>query len=155
VLGAARHGATGAPVARSLFANGFRPAMLSKAVILEIDRLLREGQLSHRKIAQQLGVSRGTISAIVRGRRGLHGKEPVDERRSAKATRCPACGYRVYLPCLICSARKYRDQQQKRSVFEEQRDEAGGACASRQISCHDSNTDGGHDRRPIGIVGKK
>lgn len=35
--------------------------MLSLSVVQEIDRLLQEGQLSQRKIAARLGVSRGTV----------------------------------------------------------------------------------------------
>jgi hypothetical protein len=86
--------------------------MLPSAVIHEIDRLLRDGELSHRKISTMLGVSRGTISAMANGRRGLYGKEPNDMRLSLTPTappaRCEHCGYRVYLPCLVCSARQHR-----------------------------------------------
>jgi hypothetical protein len=90
--------------------------MLSTALVHEIDRLLKEGELSHRKIAARLGVSRGVIGAIANGRRGLYGKEPLNEDRhsltpTAPATRCCRCGYRVYLPCLICEARKQRGEQ--------------------------------------------
>ncbi len=90
--------------------------MLPTALILEIDRLLKEGRLSHRKIATRLGVSRGTISALANGRRGLFGKELADDGtthgRTSPPTRCPECGYRVYLPCLICEARQHRQEQQ-------------------------------------------
>ncbi len=90
--------------------------MLPTSLVHEIDRLLKEGALSHRKIATRLGVSRGTISAIANGRRGLHGMDP-DAKRSARIptsapTRCPHCGYRVYLPCRICRARD--DQKSRR-----------------------------------------
>jgi hypothetical protein len=84
--------------------------MLPTAVVYEIDRLLRDGDLSHRKIAVRLGVSRGTVSAIAAGRRGLYGKDPRASGRHSIAptsppARCRRCGYRVYLPCLICQAR--------------------------------------------------
>jgi hypothetical protein len=87
--------------------------MLATELILEIDRLLKEGELSHRKIAARLDVSRGTVSAIAHGRRGLYGKDAAEEKRRplAPATppiRCPRCGYRVFLPCLICLARHHR-----------------------------------------------
>jgi hypothetical protein len=90
--------------------------MLSTSLVHEIDRLLKTGQLSHRKIATRLNVSRGTISAIAQGRRGLYGMDP-NEKRPARTptsppTRCPHCGYRIYLPCLICSARHHRQGQQ-------------------------------------------
>lgn len=88
--------------------------MLPTATIQEIDRLVKEGALSHRKIALRLGVSRGTISAVASGRRGLFGKEPPEVQSPRVATspptRCRQCGYRVYLPCLICAAREYRYQ---------------------------------------------
>lgn len=84
--------------------------MLPTSLVLEIDRLLKEGRLSHRQIALRLGVSRGTISAIAQGRRGLYGKDPIDKRRartpSSAPIRCPDCGHRVYLPCLVCITRQ-------------------------------------------------
>ncbi len=94
--------------------------MLSKSIIAEIDRLLREGQLSRRKIAAQLQVGRGTVSAIACGQRGLHGREPDEHEpdlyfRQSPPTRCPCCGYRVFLPCLVCRTRKY---QTDRTAFE-------------------------------------
>jgi hypothetical protein len=82
--------------------------MLPTATIQEIDRLLHEGKLSHRQIAARLNISRGTVGAIASGRRGLHGKGPVDDSSCCSLTprsppdRCPRCGYRVYAPCLIC-----------------------------------------------------
>jgi hypothetical protein len=89
------------------------------ALIHEVDRLLREGELSHRKIAARLGVSRGTISAIANGRRGLYGREPLDEDRrtltpASPPTRCRSCGYHVYMPCLICAARHHKDKRNGR-----------------------------------------
>ena len=86
------------------------------ALIHEIDRLLKQGGLSHRRIAARLGVSRGTVSAIATGRRGLYGKEPIEEDHRSLApasppTRCPHCGYRVYPPCLICQARQHKDER--------------------------------------------
>jgi hypothetical protein len=89
--------------------------MLSTALVHEIDRLLREGELSQRQIAARLRVSRGTVGAIASGERGLHGKErrktytPLTP--SSPPTRCPRCGYRVYVPCIICSVREHRRGQ--------------------------------------------
>ena len=87
--------------------------MLPTALIHEIDRLLKQGELSHRKIAARLGVSRGTVSAIAAGRRGLYGKDSPDENSrslssASPPTRCPRCGYRVFPPCLICEARQHK-----------------------------------------------
>ena len=95
--------------------------MLPTTLVHEIDRLLREGELSHRKIAAHLGVSRGTISAIASGRRGLYGKEPFETYSplvpSSPPTRCPHCGYRVYLPCLICRMREHKQRQLLRTTI--------------------------------------
>jgi hypothetical protein len=95
--------------------------MLPVALITEIDRLLRAGELSQRKIAAHLGVSRGVVSAISHGRRGLHGKETDPTRiplHHARApSRCPNCGYRVQLPCLICKARSRQRSHQLLQVL--------------------------------------
>ena len=86
--------------------------MHSLKLVREIHRLLQEGNLSQRKMSQQLRVSRGTISAIARGRRGLHGRESDNAATLASPpARCPDCGYRVYLPCVICRIRQHEDRQ--------------------------------------------
>lgn len=87
--------------------------MLTLEKVLEVKRLLDEGQLSRRGIAAATGVSRGSVNAIANGDRGLHGRDPneapLDEpERSTVARRCPECGGRVYLPCVLCDARRYR-----------------------------------------------
>lgn len=119
--------------------------MLSQSLILEIDRLLKEGQLSQRKIARRLGVSRGTISAIARGRRRLHGKESRREKRSARPARCPVCGYRVYLPCMICRAREYREQHRGTNSDEQRRD-VGEVGAAYQGSCNGKRAKDGNSK---------
>jgi hypothetical protein len=82
--------------------------MLSIELIQEIDRLLREGELSQRQIAARLQVSRGTVGAIASGRRGGKGWDDADQALRAK--RCRRCGYRIYPPCRICIAREHRRQ---------------------------------------------
>ena len=86
--------------------------MLALSVVEEIDRLLKEGRLSQRKIARQLGVSRGTVSAIARGDRALFGKTAQADEREGEPlgppARCPQCGFLVYIPCLVCRTREYR-----------------------------------------------
>ena len=52
--------------------------MIATSVVDEIRRLLQEGCLSQRKIAAQIGVSRGTVNAIALGRRA----EPLDRRQA-------------------------------------------------------------------------
>jgi hypothetical protein len=90
--------------------------MLPLATIHEIDRLLKAGNSSQRKIARRLGVSRGTVAAIATGRRGIYGKVPEDEASKSLApqsppVRCPECGFLIYRPCQVCRARGYRQQQ--------------------------------------------
>jgi hypothetical protein len=96
--------------------------MLSKSLIDEIDQLLKEGRLSQRRIADRLRVSRGVVTAIAGGRRGLHGREVGDNVAMSLAPvgspeRCPRCGYRVYMPCLVCIVREHRARQMLCAAF--------------------------------------
>ena len=85
--------------------------MLTAALVLEIRRLLDEGQLSQRTIARKLGVSRGSVANIASGRRRLHGagedREAIGVEPPSTASRCRGCGGLVYEPCLLCRAREY------------------------------------------------
>jgi hypothetical protein len=91
--------------------------MLAKSTVDAIVQLLQAGELSQRKIAARLGVSRGIVGSIASGRRGFYGREPDDDGElgpgmpRSPAVRCPHCGYRVYLPCLICRTREFRQSQ--------------------------------------------
>ncbi len=86
--------------------------MLPTAIVNEIDALVRTGILSNRRIAMRLGVSRGVVNAIAKGERRLHGAEPdtalLPLGASRPAVRCPYCGYRVYMPCLVCRTREHQ-----------------------------------------------
>ena len=85
--------------------------MLAPAVVEKIRQFLAGGELSQRKIAQRLGVSRGTVLAIARGRR-------ADDSRSPSAAgffdpngpveRCRGCGGMVKMPCLLCHIRQLK-----------------------------------------------
>ena len=90
--------------------------MLRLATVEEIQRLLAAGQTSQRKIAKQMGVSRGTVAAIASGRRGIYGREPNSAENElccfdAPPERCPGCGAMVYMPCLLCRTREYQARQ--------------------------------------------
>jgi hypothetical protein len=91
--------------------------MLAKKVVVEIDRLVKEGKLTHRRIAAQLGVGRSTVNEIARGRRRLFGyaagEEAGDCEELEPAERCQTCGFLVHLPCLVCRTREYREQQKQ------------------------------------------
>ncbi len=86
------------------------PAMIAPAVVEEIRRLLGEGRLSQRRIAREVGVSRGTVNAIAQGKRPDRPARPL--RRVGEVVvpagpvrRCPECGAMVYTPCLACQVR--------------------------------------------------
>ena len=83
--------------------------MIAQVVVDEIQSLLDEGELSQRRIARRLGVSRGTVHAIANGKRPdyctlRHDTDgflpPVGPPR-----RCPSCGGMVLMPCLLCHVR--------------------------------------------------
>jgi hypothetical protein len=96
--------------------------MLAHSTVLEIERLLKQGKLSHRAIAARLGVGRTSVGAIATGSRHLYGKGTPDENRSLRIAgalpqRCPHCGHRVYLPCLVCSTRHFQQVRKATKVL--------------------------------------
>jgi predicted transcriptional regulator len=75
--------------------------MLAPAKVEETRRLLNEGNLSQRKIAKLLGVSRATVSAIASGRRpdyeALRAMQMEEqEEPRGPIVRCPECGGRYW-----------------------------------------------------------
>lgn len=91
--------------------------MLALEVVEEINRLLKEGKHSQRRIAELLQVSRATVSAIAGGRRALFGRAFEGESKESSplqpAERCPTCGFLVYAPCLVCRTREYRQERRE------------------------------------------
>lgn len=86
--------------------------MIAEETAREVARLLAAGR-PQREIAARLKVSRGTISAIASGKRGLHGRkatagEACDEGSDNRPSRCPGCGALACLPCVYCRAMAYR-----------------------------------------------
>jgi len=86
--------------------------MIDDDVVCEIRRLLGERRISQRDIARRIGVSRGTVNAIARGRRV---GRPRTERPGAgfiapsgRPVRCPGRGALVQMPCLACQLRSLR-----------------------------------------------
>jgi hypothetical protein len=87
--------------------------MIAPNVVQEIRRLLIEERLSQRSVALRTGVSRGTVHAIARGkRRDLipRIKDQEVEKPVGPLQRCPTCGGKVLMPCLLC---RLREMQQK------------------------------------------
>lgn len=94
--------------------------MITTSVLDEIRRLLRENRLSQRGIARQVGVSRGTVNAIANGKHlGKSLRRPTDDSGFAPpgglAVRCPGCGGKVQMPCLLCHLRQRRANPTVRS----------------------------------------
>ena len=92
--------------------------MIATALVEEVRRMLREGRISQRKIARRLGVSRGTVNAIARGRRrddsaGGRGREEADfTPPTGLPRRCPGCGGLAQMPCLACYIRAKKEARQ-------------------------------------------
>jgi hypothetical protein len=89
--------------------------MIATQMVDEVRRLLREGGLSQRRIAVKLGISRGTVNAIALGRRPdypSHGRtdEPGFTPPMGLPVRCPTCGGKVQMPCLLCYVRRIKER---------------------------------------------
>ena len=84
--------------------------MIAPGVVEEVRRLLAEDKLSQRKIAQRVGICRGTVLKIAAGKRPDYHllRPPGDESQQAcgPPSRCPDCGGMVYPPCRLCRARR-------------------------------------------------
>lgn len=83
--------------------------MIRDAVVQEVKRLLFDEGMSQRRVATQVGISRGTVHAIARGKRTerLHAFREEDSAwPDAPPERCPQCGALVYMPCLACRVRE-------------------------------------------------
>jgi hypothetical protein len=85
--------------------------MIPAKIVAEVQRLLVQPGLSHRKIAQITGVSRGSVGAIASGKRPDYamprsaGAEDCEEP-TGPPRRCPGCGGMVYMPCVLCRVRE-------------------------------------------------
>ncbi len=76
-----------------------------------VRELLAAGTLSHRNIAEKVGISRATVGEIATGRRPDFPPRatPADElfaTPSGPPVRCDGCGGRVYMPCRLCEVRQ-------------------------------------------------
>ena len=84
--------------------------MLDRETVETIRQMLESGEFSQREIADKIGVSRGTVSAISRGSRTERFAGESDETDSpfeaGPPRRCPTCGGLVQMPCLACRTRE-------------------------------------------------
>jgi hypothetical protein len=87
--------------------------MLAATMVAEVRRLLDEGEHCQRKIAQLLGISRGTVLAIARRRRDrLPG-----QGEEGPMVRCAGCGGMITIaPCQLCRARRIRRHNPRAAV---------------------------------------
>ena len=96
-----------------LFPKAVR-VMIAQTTVIKVRRLLQSRRLSERKIAQTLGISRGTVQRIASGKRRDHAPGPsFDEgltSDSGEVRRCPTCGGMVQMPCLLCRVRGLYDR---------------------------------------------
>lgn len=81
--------------------------MIKNDVIKRINQLVKRGKLSQRQIAKNVGVSRGTVHAVAKGRRLEHDPNAMKKTSiwvipSGRPKRCPHCGSCVRMPCLAC-----------------------------------------------------
>ncbi|HEY5312741.1 MAG TPA: hypothetical protein VIK18_09475 [Pirellulales bacterium] len=85
---------------------------ITSAMVDEVERMLAQGLVSQRKIAKLVGISRGTVNSIALGRRPRI-SAPADafEPQRGPLVRCPGCGGRVFLPCLLCHIRQLKAKE--------------------------------------------
>jgi DNA transposition AAA+ family ATPase len=89
--------------------------VIAAAVVDQVRDLLAAGVISQRKIAQRVGVSRGTVNAIARGKRTDYvARQAVSEADftppGGPPVRCPECGGMVQMPCLLCYVRAIKQR---------------------------------------------
>jgi len=85
--------------------------MIALVMVEEIKRLLNVERLSQRSVSRQTGVSRGIVQAIASGRRPDYAdRQPADDFSPPQGPlrRCPTCGGKVLMPCLLCRVRAMR-----------------------------------------------
>ena len=93
--------------------------MIAAEIVAEVQRLLKEASLSHRKIARLMGVSRGLVDAVASGKRPCYetttpSDEDAWEEPAGPPSRCHGCGGMVYMPCRLCHARSLSAEESRR-----------------------------------------
>lgn len=95
--------------------------MIAPVMVQEVKRLLAEGNLSARKIARTVGVSRGTVAAIAHGTRpdyeALRRDREPEEEPLGPLARCPGCGGLVHVPCRLCRTRTRMARSRQRRLL--------------------------------------
>lgn len=73
--------------------------MLTSAKKAEIERLIAQGDLSEREIAEEAEVARGTVRRVKAG-------QVLRTKPGGESGRCTTCGTEGTLPCLVCQTRQ-------------------------------------------------
>ncbi len=97
--------------------------MIAPAKVLEVERLLADGQLSQRSIAKLVRVSRATVAGIADGTRPDYAaRQTLKDREEPQGPviRCRTCGGRVYAPCRLCRVRRLKQIEAAKEKEEEQ-----------------------------------
>jgi len=83
--------------------------MIDKELFFKIQKLLREGKLSQRRIAVLLGVSRSAVRNV--NRKESESADTLQEiiPPGVEIRRSPDCGARVRMHCLACQLRAIRE----------------------------------------------
>jgi transcriptional regulator with XRE-family HTH domain len=80
--------------------------LIPSSKVREVRRLLAEYELSQRKIAKVVGISRGTVNAIASGKRRDRPDDDDFLLNTGPKVRCTTCGGMVDIPCRLCVARE-------------------------------------------------
>ena len=86
---------------------------ITRPILEEVERLLKESRWSQRKIAREVGISRSTVNNIARGHRPRCEELPGVVRPMGPLVRCLGCGGRVFLPCMLCHIRELKEQDRQ------------------------------------------
>lgn len=123
--------------------------MLSEKIAREIHTLIDHGY-SFRRVAELVGVSRGSVAAIARSRRGTAGEDILPDESDLvlqPPERCGECGAWVRLPCVACRTRLYLEMGGKR-FFDPQRELAGGPLRLASAAAHARRASSRRPREP-------
>lgn len=123
--------------------------MLSEKLAREIHALIDQGY-SYRRVAELVGVSRGSVAAIARSRRGMAAEEELPDEPDLglqPPERCGACGAWVRLPCVACRTRRYLELGGKR-FFQPQRLLVGAPLRLASATAHAVRPLPRHPREP-------
>lgn len=127
--------------------------MIGMAKVKEAERLLAVGNLSQRRIAAMVGVSRATVASIASGTRPDYEARLLarleDNQPLGPLARCGGCGGMVYMPCRLCHVRAIKALEQE--VLRARRRDARERALRRLLlavrRAHWQRDDDGHVRR--------